>query len=211
MDINIKKANKKLLEAVRNNLIKNRFSSEVFDNIDEVKKYVINLVGVNKKIGIGGTISFRESSILNELSKSNTIFTHTAEMSQEERRDVWLKCMNTDFYLASPQAVTIDGKLIFIDGTGNRTAALSWGPRHIILLAGINKIVKNQEDGIWRARNISAIRNNIRLSKKNPCIEKGECVDCSSDDRICNILLVLWKKPKITEITVLLVNEELGY
>ena len=75
----------------------------------------------------------------------------------------------------------------------------------------INKIVKNEEEGLWRARNIAAIRNNIRLNKKNPCVITGKCEDCQSEERICNILTVLWKKPKIGEITVLLLNEELGY
>lgn len=211
MDENVKIANKKILEVVKKNLMKNNFLSEVFDTKEEAKKYIINLVGTGKKIGVGGTVSFRETSILDELSKNNTIFSHNSTMSQEERREVWLKSMEADFYLASPQAITIDGKLIFIDGTGNRTAALSWGPKTILLLAGINKIVKNQEEGLWRARNVAAIRNNIRLTRRNPCVEKGECVDCASEERICNIVLILWKKPRIANIHVFLVNEELGY
>ncbi|MCX7641961.1 MAG: lactate utilization protein [Elusimicrobiales bacterium] len=201
----------KLLEIVKNNLIKNRFNAKIFGNIIEAKEYIVKTIGSNKKIGIGGSVSFRESAILDEISKNNQIFTHQANMNQEERRKIWLISMDCDFYLASPQAVTIDGKLIFIDGTGNRCAAITWGPRHIILLAGINKIVKNQDIGLWRARNIAAIRNNIRLSKKNPCVEKGECVDCSSEDRICNIVTILWKRPKITDISVVLINEDIGY
>lgn len=211
MDENIKKANKTLLDVVKNNLIKNKFNSVVFDNINDAKNYIVSLIGIKKSIGIGGSISFRESGILDELSKNNTILTHSPQMDLEERRKIWLKSLDCDFYLASPQAITVDGKIIFIDGTGNRCAAVTWGPRNLILLAGINKIVKDFDEGLWRARNISAIRNNIRLSKKNPCVERGLCVDCSSDERICNIITVLLKKPKIANISVFLINDDLGY
>jgi hypothetical protein len=119
--------------------------------------------------------------------------------------------MDSDFYIASPQAITLDGKLIFIDGTGNRCAAITWGPRHLLIIAGVNKIVKDSEEGFYRMRNISAISNNIRLNKKNPCVKTGKCEDCSSPDRICNIVTILWKKPKIANCTVILINEELGY
>lgn len=211
MDENVVKANKIILEAVKNALIKNRFNAFIFDTKQDIKRHILNMIGSNKKIGIGGSISVREIDIIDELSKSNAIYTHRPEMSLEERRKVWLNAIDSDFYLASPQAITLDGKLIFVDGTGNRCAALTWGPKHIILLAGINKIVRNFEEGLWRARNIAAIRNNIRLNKKNPCVVTGKCEDCSSDDRICNILTVLYKKPKITEISVLLLNDNLGY
>ena len=211
MDENVLKANKIILEGVKDALIKNKFNAFIFEKKEELKKYILNLIGVGKKIGIGGSVSVCEIGVIDELSKNNIIYTHKPEMSLEERRKIWLNAIDSDFYLASPQAITLDGKLIFVDGTGNRCAALTWGPRHIILLAGINKIVRNFEEGLWRARNIAAIRNNIRLNKKNPCVVTGKCEDCSSDDRICNILTVLYKKPKITEISVLLLNDNLGY
>lgn len=211
MDENIKKANKIIIENVKKSLLKNRFNCEVFENKEDLSNYIIKTVGERKKIGLGGSVSIKEIGVLERLSKKNEIFTHKPEMSQDERRKVWLSSIDSDFYLASPQAVTYDGKLIFVDGTGNRCAALTWGPRHILLVAGVNKIVKNEEEGLWRSRNIAAIRNNIRLNKKNPCVITGKCEDCQSEERICNILTVLWKKPKIAEITVLLLNEELGY
>ncbi len=211
MDINTKKADKKLLDVTALNLKKNRFDVEIFSTAVEASQHILKIIGKGKSVGMGGCMSAKEMGLIEKIAKNNTLYTHKAEMSLEERRSVWLKSLDCDFYIASPQAVSLDGKLIFVDGTGNRCAAITWGPRHILLIAGINKIVKNQEEGLWRARNIAAVRNNIRLSKKNPCIEKGMCVDCNSDERICNIVTILWKRPKITPITVLLVNEELGY
>jgi hypothetical protein len=114
-------------------------------------------------------------------------------------------------YLASPQAVTLDGKLVFLDGNGNRCAAVTWGPGRLVLIAGANKLVPDQETGLWRSRNVAAIANNLRLEKENPCVTTGKCEDCSSPRRICNVVTLLWKKPAASDITVLLVNEDLGY
>jgi hypothetical protein len=211
MDRNIKEANKLVLENVKVSLVKNRFKAFVFETKEEMKNHILNMIGQSKKIGMGGSISVKELGLEEELSKNNIIYTHKPEMTWEERRKVWLNAIDSDFYLASPQAITFDGKLIFVDGNGNRCAALTWGPRHLVLIAGVNKIVRDFDQGLWRSRNIAAVRNNIRLNKKNPCVITGKCEDCLSEERICNILTVLYKKPKITEITVFLLNDNLGY
>ncbi|MGC8867270.1 MAG: lactate utilization protein [Elusimicrobiales bacterium] len=211
MDANIKKANHRLLEIVAENLRKNRFEARIFDTASEASKAIVKFIGSKKDVAFGGCMSIREMGLIEKISENNTIYTHSSHMNSDERRKIWLKSLDSDFYIASPQAITLDGKLIFIDGTGNRGAAVIWGPRHILLVAGVNKIVRDQDEGLWRARNIAAIRNNIRLSKKNPCVEKGVCIDCDSDERICNIVIILWKRPRITPITLFLINEELGY
>ena len=141
----------------------------------------------------------------------NVIVTHKPGMDAEQKRSVWLEALASDIYLASPQAVTMDGKLIFVDANGNRGAAVTWGPRRLVLIAGVNKLAKDQEEGLWRSRNVAAIANNIRLSKDNPCVRTGRCADCASPSRICNAATILWKKPWPADISVLLVNEELGY
>jgi len=210
MDENKIKFNLKMLENASNNLRKNGFNSSFFENRQKALDYILNLIGENKKVAFGGSITAEEMRLKENLNK-NEIITHTPQMDLEERRKVWLKAMDSDFYIASPQAITLDGKLIFIDGTGNRCAAITWGPRHLLIIAGVNKIVKDSEEGFYRMRNISAISNNIRLNKKNPCVKTGKCEDCSSPERICNIVTILWKKPKIANCTVILINEELGY
>jgi hypothetical protein len=101
--------------------------------------------------------------------------------------------------------------MILVDGNGNRAAAVTHGPGLVILLAGRNKLVRDTDEGLWRMRNIAALANNIRLKKDNPCVKAGRCVDCSSPERICNVVTMLWKKPRGTEYSVVLVNAELGY
>lgn len=211
MDENIKNANYLILKNVKEALLKNKFNCEIFQERDTLINYVVSLIGEGKRIGLGGSMTVKELGLVDILSKKNTIFTHKPEMNYQERRKTWLNAIDSDFYLVSPQAITLDGKLIFIDGTGNRTAAVNWGPKHIIAISGINKVVKDLDEGLWRIRNISAIRNNIRLGKRTPCVITGKCEDCFSDDRICNILTILYKKSRVTDITVCLLNEDIGY
>lgn len=208
----MEKAGLLLLESAKKALEKNGFRTEIFGNGEKAADYITGLVGEGKNVGFGGTVTGAQLKLAEKLNAKNTkIIVHLPQMNLEERRKTWFSAISADFYIASPQAVTLDGKMIFIDGTGNRCAAVTWGPKHIILPVGVNKIVSDQEQGFWRMRNVAAIPNNIRLSKNNPCVKTGKCEDCASADRICNLVTLLWKKPKVTEYTVVLINENLGY
>ena len=211
-DINIITYNKKLLEIVQTKLVKNGFETKVFNDIDSVKNYICSQIGKDKTVGVGGSQTIRSIGILEELkSVGNKIITHTSEMDTQTRINTWLEAQKADFYLASPQAVTLNGELIFLDAYGNRAAACIYGPKKVVLVCGINKIVKDIETGIYRARNVAAVTNNLRLGRKNPCVVTGRCEDCDSKTRICNVLVVLYKKPQYTNYEIILVNEELGF
>ncbi|MDW8055886.1 MAG: LUD domain-containing protein [Elusimicrobiota bacterium] len=213
MDEYSNKFYKKQLETVQKNLVANGFKNTViFEDTNSMVDYVTSLIGTGKKIGIGGSQSVRLSGLLENLkSKGNEIITHTHDMNVQTRRNVWLAAQQADFYLASPQAVTFDGELIFLDAYGNRVSAIIFGPSKVLLICGRNKLVKDIETGIWRSRNIAAVKNNIRLGRENPCVKTGKCENCNSQQRICNILVVLHKKPTFTEYEIMLVNQELGY
>lgn len=212
-DNNIKIFNKKLLEHIKNKLLLNGFKKvEIFDDIISAKQYICSLIGNNKKIGLGGSQTVKSIGLLKDLKKQNNeIITHTSDMDYEARIQTWLKAQNADFYLASPQAVTYNGEMIFIDAYGNRVSACIYGPKRVILIFGNNKIVKDIDYGIWRARNIAAVTNNIRLGRENPCVSTGKCEDCGSNTRICNVLTILYKKPPYTEYEIIMVNDILGY
>ena len=211
MDENLKTLNLKVLENTAAALRGNNFEAAVYGTGAEAASAVLALAG-GKKVGLGGSVTLKTLGLPGGLEAAGAeIITHKPGMSAEEKRSAWLAAQASDLYLASPQAVTLDGKLIFIDGNGNRGAAVIYGPRKIVLLAGINKIVKDQEEGLWRSRNKAAIANNLRLKKDNPCVRTGRCSDCSSPWRICNAVTLLWKKPSASDILVVLINEELGY
>ncbi len=212
MEENIKTLNLRILENTAAALRANRFEAVVHESGASAAAALLSLAGTGKKIGLGGSMTVQALGVEEALAAAgNTIVTHRPGMDAEVRRSAWLAAQASDLYLASPQAVTLDGKLLFIDGNGNRGAAVIYGPRKIVLLAGINKIAKDQKEGLWRSRNIAAIANNLRLKKDNPCVKTGRCSDCSSPWRICNAVTLLWKKPSASDILVMLINEELGY
>jgi len=204
--------NLKILNNAAAALRRNNFEAEVCEDGKAAAAALLKLAGGGKTVGVGGSMTVAALGLPEALAAAgNTVVTHKAGMDFETKRAVWLAALAADLYLASPQAVTLDGKLVFVDGNGNRCAAVTYGPRKTVLIAGINKIAKDQEEGLWRARNIAAIANNLRLEKDNPCVAAGRCVDCASKARICNAVTILWKKPSVTDVLVLLVNEDLGY
>ena len=212
MDTNMKTAGMKRLAVAAAALKKNGFDAEVFPEAAPAVKAVLTLIGKERRIGLGGSMTAAELGLPEALREAgNQIITHTPEMSDPERVRTWLKAQTSDFYIASPQAVTMRGEMIFVDALGNRAAAVLYGPGKVILLAGVNKLVPDTEEGLRRSRDIAALANNIRLGKDNPCVRSGKCEDCASPSRICNAALTLWKRPRLTDYRVILINERLGY
>lgn len=210
MDENVKAMNRIRLEKAAAALAANGFGAKVFDTGAEASAYAASLPGTSA--GMGGSMTARDLGFPEKLRGSGKeIVTHAPGMSPEERRAVWLRAQASDLYFASPQAVTADGKLVFLDAYGNRGSAVIYGPKKIVLIAGSNKLAADEAAGLSRARDIAAVANNIRLKKDNPCVKAGRCVDCASPSRICNAVTLLWKRPLASDIEVLLVNEDLGY
>lgn len=212
MDENLRKAGQKTLEAAALELKKNNFSVSIHADSAAAAAYLVNMTGTGKKAGFGGSATLAELGLADKLKAAgNEVITHTQGMAREEKLSTWFKAQAADFYFASPQAVTMKGELVLLDGNGNRVAACIYGPGKVVLVAGINKIVENLDQAHWRMRNISALANNIRLNRDTPCVKAGKCVNCASPHRSCNILVTFYKKPSFTEVEVVLVNEELGY
>jgi len=202
----------KLLKDTAEALRKNGFEAAVFEDSPSATQHILAMIGSGKKVGLGGSMTVQGLGLPEALKKAgNEVITHAPGMSEDERMKAWLNAQTADFYLASPQAITAKGEMLFLDGNGNRAAAVIYGPGRVVLIAGVNKIAGTLDEGLWRTRNVAAVANNIRLKKNNPCVKTGKCEDCASPERICNVLTTLWKKPRVTNYTVILINEELGY
>jgi hypothetical protein len=212
MDEHRSAASLKMLDNAAQALRKNGFEAEVCADKTAAAQRVLALIGSGRKVGMGGSMSMEELGLPERLRAAGSeLITHQPGMEAAERARVCRQAQAADFYLASPQAVTWDGKLLFVDGFGNRVSALLHGPGTVVLAAGRNKLVRDMDEGLWRMRNVAAVANNIRLKKDNPCVKAGRCMDCASPTRICNAVVMLWKRPRAVEYRVLLVNEELGY
>ena len=138
-------------------------------------------------------------------------YNRDAAKSPEEKRKIELITYDCDFFLASSNAITEDGVLVNVDGMANRVSAIANGPRNVIMIVGMNKVVKDVDNALSRARNEAAPINAQRVQLDTPCAKTGACFDCKSPDTICcQILITRYSKvPK--RIKVILVNDELGF
>jgi len=192
-------------------LEKNGFRTFFASTRSEALEKVLSLIPSNAKVGIGGSATLREINLIDALTaRGNTIFQHW-QQPEENVVDIMRKQLNSDVFLASSNAVTEDGKLVNIDKAGNRAAAMIFGPKKVILVVGMNKIVKDVDEGINRAKNVAAPMNARRRGDKTPCAITGVCTDCDAQDRVCNVITIMEKKPSRSDISVILVGEELGF
>lgn len=161
-----------------------------------------------KTIGMGGSVTLRDLGLYEALSQRGTVYWHW----QQPGPETLAQAAKAQVYLTSVNALAETGQLVNIDGTGNRISAAAGAHETVCYLVGRNKIAPTFQQALWRARNIAAPMNAKRLEKKTPCVQTGRCMNCSSPERICRGLVVLWEKPfAIEEMEVVIVNQSLGY
>lgn len=160
----------------------------------------------------GGSMTLEEVGVMDYLKESGCIlYDRSAPKTLEEERIMKGNIINADYFLMSTNAITIDGELVNIDGKANRVSFLCYGPEKVLILAGMNKVVTNVEEGIHRVRNFASPPNTMRLHKNTPCAVNGRCGDCLSEDCICSQIVVTRHSTIRNRIQVVLIGEELGF
>lgn len=163
-------------------------------------------------VGFGGSMTLQAMGLYDSLSRHNTVHDHWHVPPGQASDEVRAAAANTEAYVTSANGLAETGELINIDGTGNRVASTLYGHKRVYFVIGRNKLAPTYDEALWRARNIASPKNAQRLGRKTPCAAKGDkCYDCSSTERICNGLVVLWRPMTGCEMEVVLVDEELGY
>ncbi len=172
----------------------------------------LELIPQGASVTWGGTKSIGEIGITEALKKGcYNILDRTLAKDADEKKAIYRKAFTVDWYLGSANAVTLNGEIINIDGTGNRVAAMMYGPDNVLLIVGINKITPTEESAMLRARNTAAPINAASFGLDTPCTKAGSCMDCLHDDCICSYISITRKcKPK-GRIKIIIVGEELGY
>lgn len=208
---NIIKANEIIgLDAVRA-LEKRGFSAEYAKTGQDALKRILEIIPQNASVGIPGTVTIRDIGALDALrERGNKIFQHWGQMSDKERRDARFLENTADVFLTSANALTRDGEIINIDGTGNRVAGMSWGNGLVLFVIGINKLAFDLSDGLKRARS-ATIPNAIRQNEDTACVKAGHCVDCRDDKSMCRAILILERPVKGRQYHIIIVGENLGY
>jgi hypothetical protein len=213
MDDNARWNRQTRLELAAKALTKHGFKAVVASSKEEAAAKVLEMIPAQARVGIGGSITVRELGLIPALqARGNPVVHHWKPgLSREEDLAIRKEELSCDVFLASSNAVTMTGELVNIDGVGNRVASQFFGPGKTILVAGVNKLAKDVPEGIWRARNIACSANSRRLGLKSPCGVAGYCNDCDSPDRSCRVLVIMERQPSRSDVTVVLVNEDLGY
>lgn len=197
------------IEGLEKNNMKGYFAKDK-ESLIEVIKGIIN---ENDIVSFGGSMTLFETNILEFLRQGSYKLLDRYEegLSDEDIKELYRKSFSADAYFTSTNAITEDGKLYNVDGRGNRVAAMIYGPDKVIVIACVNKIVKDIDQAIKRNKVISAPANTKRLSIDAPCRKIGKCVDCDSEYRICNKYTVIRKEFVDNRMHVILLNENLGY
>lgn len=200
---------KKVIE----NLEKNNMAGYFVESDKKLRELLSSLINENESIGCGDSVTLEETGIYDFLREGKYDFLDKYEkgLTSEDRREIYLKNFRADTFISGTSAITLDGKIFNIDGNGSRVAPIIYGPRQVILVVGINKIVENVDMAIKRTRQIAAPLDAKRLNKNTPCTKLNKCIDCKSSDRICNDFVLITRQFVKNRIKVIIINKNLGY
>jgi len=182
------------------------------ESSEAAEKKMLELIKENSLVSWGGSMTLQEIGVFDKLRAGDyKLLDRTAAKNPEEKEEIYHQALNADYYLMSSNAITQSGKLVNVDGNGNRLAALIYGPKNVIIAAGMNKVTIDEESAVKRVRNQAAPANSVRLKKKTPCAKTGYCSSCQIDDTICCQTVITRRSRQAGRIKVILVGEELGF
>lgn len=213
MDENISWFMNKQVEKVVNGLEKHNMKGIFVKDEKELIETLKEFIREDSVVGVGDSITLLETGVLDFLRRGNYIFLdkYRDGITSEEKRQIYVQNLSADTFLCSTNALTEEGELYNIDGNGSRVAPMIFGPKQVIIVAGINKLVKNIEEAERRVRNYAAPIDAKRLGKDTPCTKLGHCVDCKSPNRICNDFVTITGQFIKDRIKVIIVAKPLGY
>jgi len=210
MDANVQKVMDFKLEETRKNLLNHQFAVQIFETKEELQQYIQSVIPSGSTVNFGGSMSLSEAGVLQTLQKMDIELQDRGKPGVDAEA-VMRQAFSADYYFMSSNAISQSGELYNLDGSGNRVAALIYGPKKVFVVAGINKIVKDEIEGWHRIATIAAPANCIRLNRTTPCTKTGTCMNCLSPERICNQYVKTTYCRDKGRIEILFVKEELGY
>ena len=178
-----------------------------------METYLKSILKDGKKVAVGGSVTLNQMGVVDLLRTSDVHFIDRYEegLSRDVMEDRFREAFYADLFITSTNALTMDGCLYNVDGTGNRVAAMIFGPKEVIVIAGLNKICQDEAGALSHIKNCSAPANAIRLNKKTPCVKTGRCMECHSPERICSSFVKLGYQGKVNRMKVIIVEDYLGY
>ena len=209
MNENIIKRNQLLAQKVIKGLESRNMKGYYAADKDEALKIALELIPENSSISMGGAMSAHEIGLIDALKNGNYNFIDRD--AAEDKRAAMLEGYDADYFLTSANAMTEDGVMVNIDGNSNRVSAIAQGPKHVLVIVGMNKICDYVDGAMKRARNVAAPINAQRFGLSTPCAKTGSCMNCKSPDTICCQFLITRYSRHTDRIHVILVNDTLGF
>ena len=205
------------LHALKERLEGNNFEVFVVNDSPAAKDVVLNRIlpatGA-KTVSWGGSLTFTASGLyeaIRDLNGLEVLDTFDKKLDDKEKLELRRQSLMVDLFFTGTNAITETGKLINLDMFGNRVAAMTFGPKHVVILAGRNKIVPDIEQGMFRIKNYAAPVNTMRLDKETPCNKTSFCQDCKSPERICNTWTITEKSFPKGRVKIVLINDDMGF
>ncbi len=194
-------------------LKRNGFDARYAAGSAEALAVVASFVKPGMSVGFGGSMTLRALGAHEKVKELGAvILDHNAPALDQARKLEILRAQLTcDLFLSGSNAVTLEGDIVNVDGNGNRVAALTFGPRKTVVVVGANKIVRDLDEALARIETYAAPMNNRRLDRPNPCVKAGTCHDFSGETRICRAYQILRRRPSLSDFTVIVVGESLGF
>ncbi|SFD20186.1 lactate utilization protein [Clostridium uliginosum] len=213
MDNNMMQLNEQKILRTIKSLKENNMNGYLVATKEELINTIEQIVKPGSTVTCGGSMTLFESGIIDYLKNGKYDFLdrNRPGITQDEVKDIYTQAFSSDAYFVSSNAITEDGELYNVDGTGNRVAAMLYGPKRVIVIVGVNKIVPTLEGAIQRNRQVSAPANAKRLNRVTPCAKVGTCMDCNSKERLCNEYIVIKRQVDKDRIHVIFMNTSLGY
>jgi hypothetical protein len=206
------------LERLQKALIDNFFEASIHQTLQEAEDHVLTAIlpplGPEASVGFGGSATLAASNLVARLKSVpglKVIDRNDSSLDADTRVELSRQSLLTDLFVASANALTMDGELVNIDMIGNRVAAMAFGPKKVALLVGRNKICGDLHAAMRRARSTAAAANAIRLSKDTPCAKTAKCHDCKGASRLCRVTTITQRVCPPGRIHVLLINQDLGF
>jgi hypothetical protein len=214
MDANQILWNEKVAKGIIGRLQKRRMEGSYAATADKAREEILEMIPKGASVFRCGSMTAVGMGLWEEIARLpevKLIDPYRAELSREAGLELRRKGLTADVMIASANAITLDGKLVNLDGMGNRVAAMAFGPRKVILVVGMNKVAPDLDSAVARVKHYAAPVNAIRFGVSTPCTETGFCSDCGSAQRICNMWSVIEGHMVKDRIHVKLVGENLGY
>lgn len=189
------------------------FDAHFVSSVEEARDLILNMVSGYETFGFGGSHTTRSLGLKETLqAKGKTLFDHwEGNLFGDENKKIRLAQGRSDCFVCSANAISATGEIVNVDAVGNRTAAMTFGPKKVIIVAGMNKVRPDLQSALERIREVAGPMRAKSLNLETPCAKTGVCSDCNAPKRICEVTTILHRKPWMTDISVILVNESLGY